>query len=244
MARRTKQEAAETRDRILDTAELVFQAHGVSRTSLHEIATAAGVTRGAIYWHFRDKADLFNAMMERATLPLEAAVKKSDDPAHGMPLEQVRRSFLEALRQAVDDPQVRRVFEIATHKVEYVGELQAVRDRHLRVRNECLAHVTRGLDLAAERGHVSGRIPARAAAIGLHALIDGLIQNWMLDQGAFDLVRAGEQILDSYLAGLAPADAAPRVPAAARKKAPGAVRTIRHTAAAATRAPRRAPRTL
>jgi len=202
MARRTKQDAEATRSRILDTAELLFEARGVSRTSLNEIALAAGVTRGAIYWHFRDKADLFNAMMERATLPLESAVKDSDDPARLEPLQHMRRSFTEALRQTAGDPQVRRVFEIATHKVEYVGELEAVRDRHLQARNECLAHVTRGLRLAAARGQVSGRIPARAAAIGLHALIDGLIQNWMLDQTAFDLVRAGEQILDTYLAGL------------------------------------------
>jgi TetR/AcrR family acrAB operon transcriptional repressor len=202
MARRSKEDAEATRRCILDAAERVFEARGVSRASLNEIALAAGVTRGAIYWHFRDKADLFNAMMARATLPLETAAKDSDDPARLMPLQHIRDTFMEALRQTAGDPQVRRVFEIATHKVEYVGELEAVRDRHLRVRNECLAHVAQGLRLAAARGQVVGRIPARAAAIGLHALVDGLIQNWMLDQTAFDLVRAGEQILDTYLAGL------------------------------------------
>jgi TetR/AcrR family acrAB operon transcriptional repressor len=202
MARRSKEDAEATRCCILDAAERVFEARGVSRASLNEIALAAGVTRGAIYWHFRDKADLFNAMMARATLPLETAAKESDDPARLMPLQHIRDTFMEALRQTAGDPQVRRVFEIATHKVEYVGELEAVRDRHLRVRNECLAHVAQGLRLAAARGQVVGRIPARAAAIGLHALVDGLIQNWMLDQTAFDLVKAGEQILDTYLAGL------------------------------------------
>ena len=45
---------------------------GVSQTSLQQIAQQAGATRGAIYWHFKDKADLFNAMMERVTLPLES----------------------------------------------------------------------------------------------------------------------------------------------------------------------------
>jgi TetR/AcrR family acrAB operon transcriptional repressor len=52
MARKTKEEAQETRNAILDAAELVFQEHGVSHTSLAEIAAAAGVTRGAVYWHF------------------------------------------------------------------------------------------------------------------------------------------------------------------------------------------------
>ena len=46
----------------------LFLRQGVSRTSLHEIALEAGTTRGAIYWHFKDKADLFNAMLEREQL--------------------------------------------------------------------------------------------------------------------------------------------------------------------------------
>ncbi|RZI93264.1 MAG: TetR family transcriptional regulator, partial [Rubrivivax sp.] len=79
MVRRTKEDALATRDRLLDAAEHLFQAKGVSRTSLNDIATAAGTTRGAIYWHFKDKADLFNAMMERVTLPLEESAKQLDD---------------------------------------------------------------------------------------------------------------------------------------------------------------------
>src|SRR5882762_8839730 len=107
MVRRTKEEAQATRNHILDTAEMVFQQHGVSRTTLQQIAAAAGVTRGAIYWHFRDKAELFNAMMERVTLPLEQDVKASDDPMLDEPLEHVRQSFTAALRKTVDDPQGR-----------------------------------------------------------------------------------------------------------------------------------------
>jgi TetR/AcrR family transcriptional regulator, acrAB operon repressor len=88
---------------------------------------------------------------------------------------------------------VRRVFEIATHNFECVAKVQAVRDRNLASRNECLAHVERSLGLAMKRGELSGRQPARAAALGLHALIDGLIQNWMLDPSAFNLVRVGNR---------------------------------------------------
>lgn len=54
MARRTKEEAEETRIQILDAAERVFYDKGVSRASLAEIASDAGVSRGAIYWHFEN----------------------------------------------------------------------------------------------------------------------------------------------------------------------------------------------
>ena len=44
---------------------------------------------------------------------------------------------------------------------------------------------------------------ARHAALGMLALFDGLLQNWMLDRGAFDLLRVGGQVFDTYLRGLA-----------------------------------------
>lgn len=205
MARRTKEEAQATRDLLLDAAERLFQQHGVSRTSLADIAESAGLTRGAIYWHFQDKADLFNAMMLRVTLPLEQAVARAADPGQGDPLAEIRGGLLEALHRTVNDPQVRRVFEIATHKVEYVEELSGVRARHLGARNGCLRQVQSGLALARRQGRLTARMPARTMAIGLHALIDGLIQNWMLDPAAFDLVKVGRQVIDAYLAGLGPA---------------------------------------
>lgn len=217
MARHTKEEALATRTRILDAAELLFEVHGVSRTSLHHIAEAAGVTRGAIYWHFEGKPDLFNAMMERVRLPMEAALSASAEPRQADPIQTIRRSFIDALRATVTDPQARRVFEIAIHKVEYVGELVAVRDRRLAIRNECLGEVERGLRLAMRRGLLGKRIPARLAAIGLHAMVEGLMQNWMLDPEAFDLVDAGTRILDGYLAGLS--TEAPIAKAGARKSA-------------------------
>ena len=203
MVRRTKQEAQATRSHILDTAELVFEQRGVSGTSLHEIAKAAGVTRGAIYWHFEDKADLFNAMMERATMPLEEGggvrgFEKSDQT-----LAQMRDGLVAVLRQVVTDPQMKRVFGIATHKVEYIGEMEAVRERHLSIRNGCLADVERTLKQAMKHGEISRRMPARAAAVGLHALLDGLLQNWMLDPTGFNLVKVGTQVLNTYFAGLA-----------------------------------------
>src|SRR5205823_5940290 len=144
----------------------------------------------------------FNAMLERVVLPLESEALRVDARSVEDPLAAMRENFAAALRKTVDDPQARRVFEIATHKVEYVGELHPVRERHLASRNDCLLHGERALRRAVRRGQLTLAIPARAAALGLHALIDGLIQNWMLDPKAFDLVKVGSQVLDSYLRGI------------------------------------------
>ena len=202
MARRTKEDAQATRSHILDMAELVFEAHGVAGASLQEIAKAAGLTRGAIYWHFKGKADLFNAMMERATLPLEEAGGVCRLARADPSLRELRDALVAVLRRVVADPQMKRVFVIATHKVGPIGALDAVRDRHLSVRNACVAEVERALKQAMRRGELGRRMPARAAAIGLHALLDGLLQNWMLDPAAFNLVKVGSQALDAYLSSL------------------------------------------
>jgi TetR/AcrR family acrAB operon transcriptional repressor len=206
MVRRTKEEALATRERILDTAEMLFQQHGVSRTSLHDVASAAGVTRGAIYWHFKDKADLFSAMMARACLPLEGSCSGSEIGLGEAPLQAIRDGLVRMFQRLVGDPQVRRVFEIATHKVEYVDELLAVRDRHLRARDDYLRQTERALRLAVRRGDLAAGTSARSMAVGLHALVDGLIQNWTLDPQAFDLVRVGRDAVDTYLAGRRAAD--------------------------------------
>ena len=203
MVRRTKQEAQATRSHILDTAELVFEQRGVSGTSLGEIAKAAGLTRGAIYWHFQDKADLFNAMMERVRLPLEETDNTCCFKGADITLAQMRSGFVDVLRKVTTEPQLRRVFEIATHKVEYVGEMNAVRERHLEMRNVCLADMERALRRAVRHGDIPKGMSPRSAALGMLALFDGLLQNWMLDRGGFDLLRVGGQVFDAYLRGLA-----------------------------------------
>ncbi|MDP1741279.1 MAG: TetR family transcriptional regulator [Polaromonas sp.] len=202
MARRTKEEALATRHRLLDAAEHQFQAKGVSRTSLQDIARRAGATRGAVYWHFRDKADLFNAMMERVTLPLEQSFQSVAQDEIADPLTRIRGLVRDALVRIASDPQTRRVFEVATHKVEYVDELQAVRIRHLGVRKQFLVFVERGLLAAAAHEAIALSVPADTAARGIHAILDGLIQNWMLDNTEFDLCKVGQGVLDIYLGGL------------------------------------------
>jgi len=201
MVRRSKEDALATRNTLLDAAERVFLAQGVAGTSLNDIALAAGTTRGAIYWHFKDKADLFNAMMDRVTLPLESATRAAAEAGEA-PLHLVERSLVEALALTVNNPQVRRVFEVATLKVEYTSEMASVQERHLLARNQCVADFERALRLAARKAGVRLPVPATIAAQGLHAMVSGLIQDWLLDPSGFELVSAGRRLFHVYLSGL------------------------------------------
>lgn len=208
MARKTKEDAQVTRALILDAAERVFHRRGVSRTTLQEIAQEAGLTRGAIYWHFENKGELFHAMMERVTLPMMAGMTEITPADQERPLERIRRNTASALQQIVHNDQVRRVFEIATQKLEYVDELQSMRERHVAGRNECIDDTHRLMQLARDKGQVRSDMDLRSATLGLFALIGGLKFNWLLSPGDFDLEAVGLAVLDAYLAGIS----VPRAP--------------------------------
>src|SRR6187399_354387 len=106
MARKTKEQALATRERLLDAAQTLFREHGVTRTSLAEVATAAGMTRGAVYWHFKDKADLFRAMCDRATLPLDASFDQIDIDSRADPLGTLRTLSIAAMTSLATDERV------------------------------------------------------------------------------------------------------------------------------------------
>ncbi|HEY5763184.1 MAG TPA: TetR family transcriptional regulator [Rhodocyclaceae bacterium] len=203
MARKTKEEAQETRNRILDAAETVFQARGVSHTTLAEIASEAGVTRGAIYWHFENKVDLFDAMIQRVLDPIELKLAEFQSNAGENPVDALRAIALYFLDRVAKEPAYMRVLEITWHKCEYVGEMATIRDNHLECGNRYLDVLTEGFKLARKRGFLPASTDPRYAAVGLMALVDGLVVNWTLDNKLFRLDRAAPAIIDSYLAGLA-----------------------------------------
>ena len=209
MARRTKADAQTTRNNLLDAAEQLFQSRGVSHTSLNDIATAAGTTRGAIYWHFKDKADLFNAMMERVTLPLEQTLVVAYVEQSAHPVAEIRSAMLEALRLIATDEQTCRVLKIATHQVEYTADMGAVLERHLSVHGGCVARNHAALQRAFA---ARGQPPPMAldfAARGLQVMVEGLVHQWLLNTEAFDLQANGRAALDVYLRGLGLHDTVP-----------------------------------
>jgi len=202
MGRRTKADALTTRNNILDAAEQLFQSRGVSHTSLNDIAMAAGTTRGAIYWHFKDKADLFNAMMERVTLPLEQTLVVAYVEQSAHPVAEIRKAMLEALRLIATDAQTRRVLQIATHQVEYTTEMGAVLARHLSVHDGCVARNQAALERAFATHRQPPPVALSCAARGLQVLVEGLVHQWLLHPEAFDLQANGRAVLDLYLNGL------------------------------------------
>src|SRR5690606_8288522 len=107
MARRTKEDALETREGILDAAEDCFREKGLSGTSLEAIAARAGVTRGAVYWHFKNKAEVLEAMISRVSLPFFHGLERVSRPDGTTPLLDLRDMLQQSFAELVHTPRVR-----------------------------------------------------------------------------------------------------------------------------------------
>lgn len=90
-----------TRTALLDAAWALFAERGYAATSTPEVCAAAGITRGALYHHFTDKADLFRAVLAREAEAVQAEVEAAA-PASASPREQLLRgsdAYLQAMTQ-------------------------------------------------------------------------------------------------------------------------------------------------
>lgn len=202
MVRKTKEEALETRERLLDAAGRVFCAKGVTNTSLAEIAEAAGVTRGAIYWHFKNKTDLIEALWQRTNMPVDESWSHECCRPGADPLARIRRQAVDMLRRAMSDENTRQIWDILFHKSEHVEDSAALKSRLLASREECAVNVERVFRAAIDAGQLPADLDVRTAIIGLFCYIEGLIYNWLIDPQALNLEEMAEHYVDIYLAGL------------------------------------------
>jgi len=98
MVGRTKAEAIRTKKTILDAAEKLFSQHGVIVSTLEHVACSAGVTRGAVYWHYRDKEELCAAIAERNAKTIRAITQELEDNLNEAdPLARLEASYQKLL---------------------------------------------------------------------------------------------------------------------------------------------------
>ena len=202
MVRRTKAEAMETRTRILDAAEQVFHRKGVLSASLNDIASEAGVTRGAIYWHFKNKHDVFVAMADRRRLPFEALAQRAEANDEMDPLGRLREFMVYLLQQVARDPSQRRVFEIMFQKCEFSGENLDLLHRQQDACNDASDGLATTFRNAMARGQLPAGLDVSRAVTMLHSLLTGLIMHWLLEPSGFDLAGSAPDYVDTFLFSL------------------------------------------
>ena len=182
MVRKTKEDAEITRQQIINAARTMFLTRGVSRTTLEHIATQANVTRGAVYWHFKNKSEIFHAIRDQVFLPLidrmdDTLVLESDDDA----LMQIEKSLCDTIYELNNNAEMRQTFEVMMTKCEYVEEFSTVLEQIL---DNC-SSFTNKYEQAYERAKKQGILACpqtpHALALDTHLFFSGLLNMWVKD---------------------------------------------------------------
>lgn len=203
MVRKTKTEAARTRSVILDAAEAEMQVSGVSGASFQRIACRAKLTRGAIYWHFKDRDALLSAMVARTYLPL----RDLQDSLHAELPEQpagtiLREMLLHGLNRLANDAHHRRVCHIVAHCCEGTGDGNPVAD-WMRTVFEDSWQVLKGLCRDAEAsGQLQAHINADMACDMILAFMCGVYDCCLRYPDLYTAQRNWEPIVDALLDGI------------------------------------------
>ncbi|HYE75148.1 MAG TPA: TetR family transcriptional regulator [Blastocatellia bacterium] len=198
MVRKTKEEANLTRQQIIDAAREVFLTHGVSRTTLQDIAKQAGVTRGAVYWHFSNKHELFRAMRDQVFLPL---IDRMDDALLvddiNDPLAAIEQFLCGTIQILEENKHIRDTYEIMMVKCEYVNEFADVLQQILSNCSDIVSKLQIAYQGAKDQGQLHPEYDPETIAMDTHLFFVGLLHLWVKDtqssryrQKAMDLIRS------------------------------------------------------
>lgn len=187
------------RQQIIDATIRVMAARGWNETSIDEITREAGVSRGLVAYHFKDKAQLLSGVLagcqDTFTATVADAIATSGDP-----VEQLRAATRRAVLMARDDPASYEVFLHFSASARSAPELAGqVRELYRGFRRAIADGIRRGQD----SGHFRPVDPELTAARHTGAII-GLAFQWLLDPESFDLEAAARDAEDAIIAVIVP----------------------------------------
>lgn len=192
----------DTRTRILDAAARVFARHGFAGATLDQVAADAGMTKGAVYWHFASKADLYLALMaERVRHQMDGLPTQVQRVA-GManPEEGLATLLAGILSECVANPEQPRLFlEFVAHSREpqIQERLGQIYQAAYRESEQLIA----GLQQA---GLVAAEADPGALAVLFSAILDGLVLTALVSPDRIHIETITPQVARILWRGLSP----------------------------------------
>lgn len=185
MPRKTKSEAEQTRLGIMGAALTVFSDKGVSRSSLADIAREAGVTRGAIYWHFENKSDLMQKIMRHYFDGIDESILEQHKELKGEELLlQGAESWLKTIETNKD---LQKLLEISFFKMEHSGEMSAFREIESSLLQADISQLAEVLQYSVDSGNLRVDADLHAMSISVISAIQGGLMQWILLKQNFPL---------------------------------------------------------
>lgn len=177
--RRTKEEAEKTRQDILRSAAYLFADKGVAKTSLNDIAVKANVTRGAIYWHFKNKTEIFDALFESLHQPFVAMIWDELDKNQEYPLKQLEEICVRIFVNLKTDPDKVTMLRLFFRKCNYSGDLAIYREKHNQMKAEKYEAFAKFFERAQAKGDMPKDTDPQLLTLSMNAYIKGILFEYL-----------------------------------------------------------------
>ena len=200
--RKTKEEASATRKALLEAALSVFSRQGYAATRLEDVAKEAGVTRGAIYWHFGSKAELYNALISETAVRIEDVVKSAVAGGSSGFIATTRRVMERLLEYLEEDETYRAVQELTLLKTELSAELMEGIQLKLGANRMLIERLIQLFRAGIEYGEVRSDLDPRLGALGMLTFLNGIAMSWLFDPESFSLREDAPGLVDIFIQGI------------------------------------------
>lgn len=202
MARRTREEAEQTRQQLLETGLKLFSEQGVEATTLKQIAQVAGVTHGALYWHFRNRADLLQQIHHAWMLPFESVWLEQCQALQQDALAALRLYLLGVLEGFERDPNASALYRVFYQPVVLCRDLQPLADSLEQNRLLWQDQLRQFLKQARKQKQLRKKPDPVELAFNLQQALNGLLHEWLRTDAGFALRAQGERLVELLFAGL------------------------------------------
>ena len=193
MARKTKKEAKKTRQQILDAAIKICSEKGYSKTTFVDIANEIGLTKGAVYWHFKTKPELLTAMISYG----EEKQGKRFENMMPESVVDLRRGIAEFANTLVGDESAWKFEFFCGFQIEWSTELMAeVHEKLAELRVDPMKDFEEKLVRLQEKGVLSKEKEARTLALCFASSWIGAMHLAMY--GKYDRNKFVEVVLESF----------------------------------------------
>ena len=204
--RRTKEEAERTRKAILKASLKVFSTKGYARSRLEDVAKEAGVTRGAIYWHFDNKANLYSSAVIES---VSGYRKRLTDILQSdlSPLTKIRTLMKEWLITLEEDEAYRTLVEMTLTKTEFDEQvLEGVKDWFGfvdRVQQAIADLVREGI----HAGEIHSETAPEVTGLALISYLNGVEETWFIQnlssrESRFSPADMADDLVEFILRGM------------------------------------------
>ena len=201
--RRTKEEAEQTRNKILSAAIKVMNKKGISSTRFEDIAKESKVTRGAVYHYFKSKNEILYAIHENNKKKLFHLFEKYFNETID-PVISLKNGLKEIFAKFEEDKEFRAVEELFL-KVEFTSLIKEDKALHSLFEEDKEETIAKMLELV-KRGQVSGSIRKDIEVENLgHAIISfylGFISLWFMQVRKFSIKEQSSDYIDILLHGI------------------------------------------